>query len=52
MRRGPFVQGTSVRRQVLRRRRIYTSFAEKWEALKNKTELVREEPTKPVIKPA
>lgn len=41
-----------MRKQVLRRRRIHTSFAEKWEAFKNKADQVREESKKPVIKPA
>jgi hypothetical protein len=32
---------------VSRRRQIYTSFAETWEALRVRTSLLREEPAKP-----
>lgn len=34
MKRRPFVQRTSARKQVLRRRRIHTSFGETWERLR------------------
>ena len=34
MKRRPIVQRTSVRKQVLRRRRIHTSFSETWERLR------------------
>ena len=34
MKRRPFVQRTTTRKQVLRRRRIYTSFADTWERLR------------------
>jgi hypothetical protein len=34
MKRRPFVQRTSARKQVLRRRRIHTSFADTWEQIR------------------
>jgi hypothetical protein len=52
MKRRPFVQGTSNRKQVLRQRRIHTSFAETWEMLKNAAEPIRKEPQKQEPKPA
>ncbi len=49
MQRRPFVQGTSLRKQVLRQRRIYTSFSSSWDALKIKAEQIREEGLKPAV---
>jgi len=43
MKRRPFVQRASVRKQVLRRRRIHTSFADTWERLRNDARRLREE---------
>ena len=43
MKRRPFVQRTSVRKQVLRRRRIYTSFAGTWERLRAEAQRLRPE---------
>jgi hypothetical protein len=36
MKRRPFVQGTSIRKQVLRQRRIYTGFSDMWQTLKER----------------
>jgi hypothetical protein len=53
MKRRPFVQGTSVRKQVLRQRRIYTTFAASWEALRSRAEqAARDDVRKPAPKPA
>jgi hypothetical protein len=52
MKKRPFVQGTSHRKQVLRQRRIYTSFSQTWEALRNGAERLQEKPRRPVTKPA
>jgi hypothetical protein len=51
MKRRPFVQRTSVRKQQLRRRRIHTSFADTWERLRTEAIRVREERT-PQPRPA
>ncbi len=52
MKKRLFVQGTSHRKQVLRQRRIYTSFSQTWEALKTGAERLKEEkPSGPVTKP-
>ena len=52
MKKRPFVQGTSTRKQVIRRRRIHTGIAEKWGAQgqQNPAETVREEVRKPTLK--
>jgi hypothetical protein len=53
-----FVQGTSIRKQVLRQRRIHTGLAAQWEAWKNSAENIRrdfEDLRKPpvnLVKPA
>jgi hypothetical protein len=49
MKRRPFVQRTSVRKQVLRRRRIHTSFADTWERLRNDARRLREEGANPEV---
>jgi hypothetical protein len=52
MKRRPFVQGTSTRKQVLRRRRIYVSLSETWDALRGRTEkIAREKPAEAEAKP-
>lgn len=43
MKRRPFAQRASVRKQVLRRRRIYTSFADTWERLRAEADRLRHE---------
>ena len=43
MKRRPFAQRASVRKQVLRRRRIHTSFADTWERMRNDAARLREE---------
>jgi hypothetical protein len=47
VKRGSPVRGSSLRRLVSRRRQIYTSFATTWEALRLRTEALREESSKP-----
>lgn len=41
MRRRPFVQRTLIRKQMLRRRRIHTSFADTWERLRTEADRMR-----------
>jgi hypothetical protein len=41
MQKRPGVQGRSVRRKVLRQRRIYTRFADVWEALRAQADELR-----------
>jgi hypothetical protein len=47
VKRGTLVKGSSLRRVVSRRRLIYTSFAETWEALRLRTSVMRGETAKP-----
>lgn len=54
MKRRLFVQGTSIRKQVLRQRRIHSALADRWEALKTSVDNVRKdlgESKGPAMKP-
>ena len=46
MMRRALVQGASIRKRVLRRRQIFTSFADTWEVRRNEAERVPEEKKK------